>query len=154
MGNIGDRFRAAREARGLTLRQLAEACNYAVSTVSGVENNQHAPSARYIQDFALALGVRIQWLTGIDNDEMFEPLPELTPTAVALDTLKAISDENASLREELKLGVARCDAIDARVRDLKKLIKGEVRVVARGWKLAEAGSEAKPDSGGDGPHHE
>ena len=56
---FGERIRRLRQVRKLTLQQLAEACDLAVSTISKVENGQMSPTYENIVRLATGLGVEV-----------------------------------------------------------------------------------------------
>lgn len=60
--SIGDRLRALRSERGLTLQQVAKAAEVAVSSVSGWESNQAAPRAESLGKLVAALGLDLEAL--------------------------------------------------------------------------------------------
>ncbi len=60
---IGERLRVAREAAGLTTRQLAHLAHVARTTVDAVSAaRQPNPGVGTLCDLAKALGVRPEWL--------------------------------------------------------------------------------------------
>ena len=56
---FGERIHRLRQARRLTLQQLAEACDLAPSTISKVENGQMSPTYENIVRLAKGLGVEV-----------------------------------------------------------------------------------------------
>jgi transcriptional regulator with XRE-family HTH domain len=68
--SIFQRLKAAREQAGVTLTQLAERTGYAITTLSGVENEHDQPSKRLLSRWIEALAISESWLkTG--QGEMF-----------------------------------------------------------------------------------
>lgn len=59
---IGARFRQAREAAGLSIRQAAEALGMCASTVYKIERNAKCPRASTLQRAARAYQVKARWL--------------------------------------------------------------------------------------------
>lgn len=57
--NIGSRIRQFREARGLTLRALAERCSLSVNAISLIERGRNSPTVSSLHALAGALGVGI-----------------------------------------------------------------------------------------------
>lgn len=63
MGSIGLRLRAAREAKGLSARQLDALAELTPGHTSAVESGRRAdPSASTLERLANALGVTLDWL--------------------------------------------------------------------------------------------
>lgn len=61
--SLGDRLRATREARGLSLRELGRAAEVPHATLSLLENGHQAGcDARAAVALARALGVTVEWL--------------------------------------------------------------------------------------------
>ncbi len=58
---IGDRIKLAREHRGMSRPQLAEAAGIKYPTLAGIENNDQSATTR-LPSLAEALGVSIRWL--------------------------------------------------------------------------------------------
>lgn len=57
--NVGQRLRALREARGLSLRALAARCDLSVNAISRIERGEHSPTVTSLHLLAQALGVPI-----------------------------------------------------------------------------------------------
>jgi len=64
---VGARIRQTREARGLTLTQLADRLHVAKQTLSGWENGNHAPGVEELVLVAEILGVSPGYLLGEDH---------------------------------------------------------------------------------------
>lgn len=58
---IGDRIKLARERRGMSRPQLAEAAGIKYPTLAGIENNDQGATTR-LRSIAEALGVSVRWL--------------------------------------------------------------------------------------------
>jgi len=71
---LGFRLRKAREAKGLSLRQLALRCLIAPNTLSSFENNSRLPNAVGFRQF-MNVGISANWLLSgrgpmfVDEDE-------------------------------------------------------------------------------------
>jgi transcriptional regulator with XRE-family HTH domain len=63
---LGDRLRAAREQRGLTLDQLAERSGLSKAHLSRLESGERQPSIAALLDLANVLGVRVSTVLGED----------------------------------------------------------------------------------------
>ncbi|MDO4721623.1 MAG: helix-turn-helix transcriptional regulator [Peptostreptococcaceae bacterium] len=53
-----------RESQGLTQMMLSERSGVPQTTISGIENKGHAPTAKNLRKLALALGVDMEALIG------------------------------------------------------------------------------------------
>jgi transcriptional regulator with XRE-family HTH domain len=76
---LGDRLRAAREARGLTLEQVSESTGISKPHLSRLESGERQPSVGTLVDLAAALGTRVGALFG--EDAQGTPLATFTPDA-------------------------------------------------------------------------
>lgn len=56
---IGERVRAAREAKGWTQWELTKAANVQVMTISGIELGRHQPTVQTLCRLAKGLGVEV-----------------------------------------------------------------------------------------------
>jgi len=67
---IGERLRRLRDKRGLSVRQLARLAEVPHETISRLENNQQRhPSLPVAMRLAKALGVTLDYLAGMYEDE-------------------------------------------------------------------------------------
>lgn len=57
--NVGQRIRALREQRGLSLRALAEGCKLSINAISRIERNETSPTVSSLHQLAIALRVPI-----------------------------------------------------------------------------------------------
>jgi transcriptional regulator with XRE-family HTH domain len=76
---LGDRLRAAREARGLTLDQLSASVGVSKAHLSRLESGDRQPSVGILVEVAAALGTRVSVLLG--EDVAGPPLATFTPDA-------------------------------------------------------------------------
>jgi transcriptional regulator with XRE-family HTH domain len=76
---LGDRLRAAREARGLTLEQVSESTGVSKAHLSRLESGERQPSVGILVELAATLGTRVGALLGEDADGA--PLATYTPSA-------------------------------------------------------------------------
>ena len=76
---LGDRLRAAREARGLTLDQLSASTSVSKAHLSRLESGDRQPSVGILVELAAALGTRVGVLLG--EDVAGTPLATFTPDA-------------------------------------------------------------------------
>jgi transcriptional regulator with XRE-family HTH domain len=63
-GGLGARIREARDAAGLTQRQLADRLGTVQHVVSGWETGARAPNVANLASLATALDVTTDWLLG------------------------------------------------------------------------------------------
>ncbi len=59
--DVGSKLRAMRQQRGLSIRDLANACDLSANTISLIERGQMAPSIVTLQKLAMALEVKISF---------------------------------------------------------------------------------------------
>jgi transcriptional regulator with XRE-family HTH domain len=76
---LGDRLRAAREARSLTLDQLSASTGVSKAHLSRLESGDRQPSVGILVELATALGTRVGALFG--EDVAGTPLATFTPDA-------------------------------------------------------------------------
>ena len=76
---LGDRLRAAREARGLTLDQLSASTGISKAHLSRLESGERQPSVGILVELAAALGTRVGTLLGEDAEGA--PLATFAPDA-------------------------------------------------------------------------
>ena len=67
LSGLGRRIAQAREARGLTQAQLAEAIGTYFPQVSNWENDERPPHAKYLVAIARVLTVSLDWLCGLST---------------------------------------------------------------------------------------
>ena len=73
---IGERLRRLRGKRGLSVRQLARLADVPHETISRLENNQQRhPSLPVAMRLAKALGVTLDYLAGMYEEEQDEEEP-------------------------------------------------------------------------------
>jgi transcriptional regulator with XRE-family HTH domain len=66
---LGARIRALREARGLSLRDLAQACNVSVPMMSQVERGKSSPTIAVAERIAAGLGLSLSRLLRLDEGQ-------------------------------------------------------------------------------------
>jgi transcriptional regulator with XRE-family HTH domain len=76
---LGDRLRAAREARGLTLDQMSASTGVSKAHLSRLESGERQPSVGILVELAAALGTRVGALFGEDVEGT--PLATFAPDA-------------------------------------------------------------------------
>jgi len=73
--NLGERLRAIRKSRNLTLQKLHERSGISVATLSTWENNNRRPSMSSLTKWAAAVGIDV-WDIFIEYPSEFTPLAE------------------------------------------------------------------------------
>ena len=109
---LGDRIVAAREATGLTQKDVARQLGVKLKTVQGWEDDRTEPRANKAQMMSGVLGVSLTWLLSGEGDGVSEPVetPEL-----GTDLSSALSDIRR-LKVELTQSVRQLGAIEKRLR--------------------------------------
>jgi transcriptional regulator with XRE-family HTH domain len=83
---LGSELRAAREASGLTISQVAERSGFSASYISQVERDLANPSIGAVNRMAAAIGIRMRafFSNGTGNGECDEPVaaPDKLPTRI------------------------------------------------------------------------
>ena len=113
---LGDRIAAAREASGLTQKELAQRVGIKTSTLRGWEDDLNEPRANRWSMLAGILGVSLSWMLtgagdGILTPEDNEPLEE--------DMADLLSDLRA-VRAQMTLATARLSKLEKRLRLMGK----------------------------------
>jgi len=82
---IGERLRSERQARGLSLRHLAERLGVSPSLISQIETGRARPSVSTLYSIATELGVSIDELLFLDPDRPVAPAdPRLAERGIAV----------------------------------------------------------------------
>jgi transcriptional regulator with XRE-family HTH domain len=105
---MGDRLRQARQARGMSLRRLAEVLGVSPSLISQVETGRAKPSVNTLYALANELGISLDVLLFMDTDP---PSPDLGDAgdgegspATLETTLPHDPVQRASTRSTIRLG--------------------------------------------------
>lgn len=77
---IGEKLRAARQQRHMSLRDLAKKANISASMLSQIETGKAYPSVRSIYSIASALGLPVDYFFPEGGAEIRSALPELPET--------------------------------------------------------------------------
>lgn len=93
---IGARMRELRKAKGMTLKQLAEASELSIGYLSQLERQDTDPSVRALSMIGKALGVGINWFFP-DPEELSNPEAEIV---VRADKRRSLKFESG-VRDEL-----------------------------------------------------
>jgi transcriptional regulator with XRE-family HTH domain len=100
---FGDRLRMARQAKGLTLRQVSEAGGISVTYLSDLERGAlRNPTLDTLTGIARALGVSINDLLGVSDPAETDgsaQLPEALAEFLRLPQFKEAVDQEASARK-------------------------------------------------------
>lgn len=78
--NLGERLRAIRKSKDLTLEKIHERSRISIATLSEWENNNRKPTIKSLTRWASAVGIDF-W------DIFFEYPSEFTPTSSEIDML-------------------------------------------------------------------
>ncbi|MEJ8563253.1 helix-turn-helix transcriptional regulator [Yoonia sp. GPGPB17] len=98
--NIGLRVKAARQQKGLTQAQLAEAIDKAFETISNIERGKTAPNFSTLYDIANVLGLPMREFFDVDDAELSDARQRLL---MQLNTMISQMDDR-QLHLLLKLG--------------------------------------------------
>ena len=98
--NIGLRVKAARQQKGLTQAQLAEAIDKAFETISYIERGKTAPNFSTLHDIANVLGLPMREFFDVDEAELSDARQRLL---MQLNTMVSQMDDR-QLNLLLKLG--------------------------------------------------
>jgi transcriptional regulator with XRE-family HTH domain len=69
MDTIGARIRAARKAKGLTMKQLHDLTGLSTGNISDIENERYTPSVAALVPLKQALGCSVDWLLSGNTDD-------------------------------------------------------------------------------------
>jgi transcriptional regulator with XRE-family HTH domain len=94
---FGDRLAAAREAAGMTQKQLSKRLGVKLSTLNGWENDLSEPRANRLSMMAGILNVSIMWLLTGEGEGLSAPEDEATITPEVNDLLVEIRDLKAQI---------------------------------------------------------
>lgn len=112
---FGDRVTGAREARGMTRKQLAERLGVRVKTLESWEEDRADPRANKLQMLAGVLGVSLMWLLTGEGDGVDGPFDPDDPGAAAART---VLDEARQIRAEIGALAERMGRLEKRLRVL------------------------------------
>ena len=98
--NIGLRVKAARQQKGLTQAQLAEAIDKAFETISNIERGKTAPNFSTLHDIANVRGLPMREFFDVDEAELSDARQRLL---IQLNTMISQMDDR-QLNLLLKLG--------------------------------------------------
>ena len=109
MDTVGGRISRAREACGLSVRQLAWRLGVKIATVSAWESDRSQPSSHRLANLAGLLNVSLSWIVhgvgiGLPKALSGETAEEIT---AQLDQLRLLHVETGLLIEKLKGDVGR-----------------------------------------------
>ena len=109
---FGDRVTGAREARGMTRRQLAERLGVRVKTLEAWEEDRADPRANKLQMLAGVLGVSLMWLLTGEGDGVDGPVEADQGAAEA----QVILAETRQIRAEIGSLAERMGRLEKRLR--------------------------------------
>lgn len=96
---IGEKLRAAREERAMSLRELAANADTSASMLSQIENGKAFPSVRSMYNIAAALGVPVDYFFPDSRDVPMERLPSAEMTASDLREAQLNGERTARVFE-------------------------------------------------------
>lgn len=109
---LGDRVVAAREATGMTQKDLARQLGVKLKTVQGWEDDRTEPRANKAQMMSGVLGVSLTWLLSGEGEGVAEPVE----TQELGTDLSAALNDIRKLKAELSQSVRQLGAIEKRLR--------------------------------------
>ncbi len=105
MDTVGGRISRAREASGLSVRQLAWRIGIKIATVKGWESDRSQPSSHRLANLAGLLQVSLSWIlhgVGIGPTDTLEDDARSEDMSAQLDQLRLLHVETGLLLERLK----------------------------------------------------
>jgi len=118
---FGDRVTGAREARGMTRKQLAERLGVRVRTLESWEEDRADARANKLQMLAGVLGVSLMWLLTGEGEGVKGPLDPEDPGAAAA---RSVLDETRQIRAEIGALAERMGRLEKRLRVLISEARG------------------------------
>jgi HTH-type transcriptional regulator, cell division transcriptional repressor len=118
MATFGDRVAAAREAAGMSQKQMARRLGVKQSTVRGWEDDLSEPRANKLSMMAGLLNVSIVWLLTGEGDGVAAPVDE---AAIAPD-INAVLVEIRDLKTQIGAAADRLGRLE---KSLRMKLKGE-----------------------------
>ncbi|WP_042433895.1 helix-turn-helix domain-containing protein [Streptacidiphilus anmyonensis] len=151
----GERIRALRGQRGISLSELARRAGVGKATLSGLETGTRNPTAETLYAIAGQLGVPLATLLSTPGEPLGADVPEVQGTAVAAQLLEVFQDGGISTelyRLEIRPGVLQTSpAHPAGVVEYLTVFSGTARVGPVGDPIVvRSGEHASFAS--DGPH--
>jgi transcriptional regulator with XRE-family HTH domain len=101
---MGDRLRQARQARGLSLRGLAEVLGVSPSLISQVETGRAKPSVNTLYALANELGISLDSLLFMDAEPPAPEASDHSPDDISETTLPHDPVQRAASRSTIRLG--------------------------------------------------
>ena len=117
---FGDRLAAAREAAGLTQKNLAKRLGVKVKTIAAWENDISEPRANRLQMLAGLLNVSLMWLLNGEGDGVAPPGEEVALTKDA----RAILMEMRELKGDIDDAANRLARLE---KHLKRILEGAMK---------------------------
>lgn len=114
---FGDRIAAAREAAGMSQKQLAERIGVSTKTLRGWEDDMNEPRANRWSMLAGILGVTLSWMLTGEGDGILAP--DEDPT-LAPDMTELLIDLRA-IRAQMALSTARLARLEKRLRTMGRV---------------------------------
>ncbi|ROT96342.1 helix-turn-helix domain-containing protein [Histidinibacterium lentulum] len=112
---FGDRLAAAREAAGMTQKELAKRVGVKVTTLARWEDDQAEPRANRLQMLSGMLGVSLRWLLTGTGEGVEPPGAETMPAEAS-----AVLAELRALRTQAERTAERMGLLEKRLRAVLK----------------------------------
>ena len=110
---FGDRVTGAREARGMTRKELADRLGVRLKTLESWEEDRADPRANKLQMLAGVLGVSLMWLLTGEGDGLDDPAEAEGPAAAAA---RSVLSEARQIRAEIGALAERMGRLEKRLR--------------------------------------
>ncbi len=144
MDTIGERIRAARKEKGLTMRQLHDLTGLSTGNISDLENDRYAPSVSALLPLREALGRSLDWL--LCGAEEAAPISE---QAVECDGIPLSQTEADLVAMFRYIGARERETAFDFVTMLYEKATGEKGSIYSTYTAAERGEKSDPAEGGE-----
>ena len=144
MDTIGERIRAARKEKGLTMRQLHDLTGLSTGNISDLENDRYAPSVSALLPLREALGRSLDWL--LCGAEEAAPISE---QAVECDGIPLSQTEADLVAMFRYIGARERETAFDFVTMLYEKATGEKGSIYSPYTAAERGEKSDPAEGGE-----
>lgn len=101
---FAERFKAAREKSGLTLKELKDRIGVSVSALSHYANGANLPPLDVAAKLANELSVSLDWLCGINKDDQTSSITDCADVAITIEHIRDLFSNARIFVEELEDG--------------------------------------------------
>lgn len=144
MDTIGERIRAARKEKGLTMRQLHDLTGLSTGNISDLENDRYAPSVSALLPLREALGRSLDWLLcGAEEAAL------ISEQAVECDGIPLSQTEADLVAMFRYIGARERETAFDFVTMLYEKATGEKGSIYSTYTAAERGEKSDPAEGGE-----